>query len=122
MDWDSYSDIAVATSAVKQVINDANRSGNAGKFPDRLMGILTCDDGQRLAFIGSEVYRVGSQVKLPDSPESWKVDSIGNESVVLTFDGRQTVLSISNKFPDSNDSNDVDVKFQAAQQKKESIR
>jgi len=77
--------------------------GNNVRFPDKLMGMLSGDDGQQLALIGGEVYGVGSLVKPSDSNALWQVSSIENETVILTYNGLRAVLKIQDVEADYND-------------------
>ncbi len=81
-------------------------NGTNADFPGKLMGIISGADRQQLALIGGEIYGVGSSIKLPNSNETWRVDAINEESVLLTCNEMRTVLKISNGYSDPNDSND----------------
>jgi hypothetical protein len=101
--WDKFI-AAAATNKSKGVAF----SGTAN-FPQKLMGVLSDANGRSIAMIGSEVYGVGSSVTLADANEVWQVDSITNESAVLTHDGQRAVLVIAENYNDSNDSNNIQI-------------
>jgi len=114
--WDSMSPVVSG-----QLANSSDNGKNTA-FSEKLMGILSGADGQQLALIGGEVYGVGSPVKLSDSEEPWQVNSIDDESVVLTRNELQKVLKItdnSNDSDDSNDSNNVQAAISATESQKE---
>jgi hypothetical protein len=117
--WDKYINSAAAMSRLK---GDSSPSGETVNFPQKLMGILSDANGQSLAMIGSEVYGVGSSVKLPDSNEIWQVNSIENESVILTRNGLRAVIKIADNYNDSNDSNNIQTGSAETHGQKESVK
>jgi Tfp pilus assembly protein PilP len=113
--WDKYVDPMAAT---KQLPADSPVKENVN-FPLKLMGVLSDANGQRLAMIGSEVYGVGSSLKVPDSNELWKVNSIESESVILTRNNLRAIVKIAD---DYNDSNNVTKDNSETQGQKESAK
>lgn len=86
--------------------NETKMSSDANNisFPEKLRGTLAGRDGRRLALIGSEVYGVGSQIKIGDSNSMvWQVVSIEDESVILSHNGVQEILRFSDEAKDSNE-------------------
>jgi hypothetical protein len=117
--WNIRSDSSAETKVGS--VNIAEDSGNSA-VSGELMGILSGDDGQRLALISGEVYGVGSSVRLLASGELWQISSISDESVVLTCNELQTVLKIANGFSDVNDVNNVSMDIFMTEGQKESVR
>ena len=72
------------------------------KSSGELRGILMEEDGRNMAYIGNQVYGVGSKIILPDSEQLWQIDSIDKESVVLGCNGQMKILRILNKPADFN--------------------
>ena len=108
VDRDPFSDGSESGISSVSDSNAVNESAGGAvdknvPFSERLMGILSGNDGQRLALIGGEVYGVGSQVKQSDSSVVWMVTSIENESVTLTHNGLRAVLKIADIESDNND-------------------
>ncbi len=86
------------------------------KSSGELRGILMEEDGRNMAFIGNEVYGVGSKIVLPDSEQLWQIDSIDKESVILGCNGQMKILRIPNK---TVDFNNLDLNMQNESQEKE---
>ncbi|OHB58572.1 MAG: hypothetical protein A2173_07305 [Planctomycetes bacterium RBG_13_44_8b] len=90
--------------AAQRVAAGGDDEDSAGQ----LMGIIIGDDGRRLALIDGQIYSVGALIKMPDSDELWQIYSIDDKSVVLTSNGKQTVLKILDIYADYDDFGDVE--------------
>lgn len=118
-DWNNYSDEESPVSVI--VASDSSNTAFSGE----LMGIISGNDGQRLALISGEVYSVGSSISSPSSGQLWQISSISDESVVLICNELQAVLKIANvfsDFSDFNDFNDVSMGIFMDEGQKESVR
>ena len=112
--WDSY--FEDSSSATGQLDDQPGNDDNRANSQQKLMGILNGSDGQQLALIDGEVYGIGSFIRVSDSNEMWLVNSINEDSVVLTYNGLQTILRIDG---DSNDNSDMQSDIAEAEVNKE---
>ena len=110
------------SSAVQRVTDKTVGSSNNTDSVGKLMGILIGDNGYRLALIDGQIHGVGSLVKLSDSGPLWQIYEIEDKSVILTSNGQQTVLKISNVCTDYDDSNDIGTDIMEVEKQKEPIQ